>query len=62
MDKFVTWTTKKTEDAAPAEKNKTNSNQPKSQPKRKYDEDYLALGFTVEVVGAEERPVLCFVS
>lgn len=31
------------------------------QPKRKYDEAYLALGFTVGVVGAEERPmcVLC---
>ena len=37
------------------------ANKPKSQPKRKYDEEYLALGFTAAVVWAEERPlcVLC---
>nr|XP_055067936.1 zinc finger BED domain-containing protein 5-like [Misgurnus anguillicaudatus] len=63
MDKFVTRNEKKTADSAPAEKSNTGSgsNPPKSQPKRKYDEAYLSLGFTVGVVGADERPmcVLC---
>ena len=47
-------------DPAPPEK-PDGANKPKSQPKRKYDEEYLALGFTAAVVGAEERPlcVLC---
>lgn len=52
-----------TVDSTPAEKTKTDSgpNQPKSQPKRKYDEAYLGLGFTAGVVGADEKPmcVLC---
>ncbi|XP_072229039.1 zinc finger BED domain-containing protein 5-like [Leuresthes tenuis] len=61
MDKFVTRTTKVVE-PAPAERHKPDGpHQPKSQPKRKYDEGYLALGFTATAVGAEERPmcVLC---
>ncbi|KAI2649397.1 Zinc finger BED domain-containing protein 5 [Labeo rohita] len=59
MDRFVTRNEKKTGDSAPAEKTKTDSrpNHQKGQPKRKYDEAYLALGFTAGVVGADERPV-----
>ena len=57
MDKFVTRATK-VGDSATTEKEKTDGpNQSKCQPKRKYDEAYLALGFTVAEVGAEERPV-----
>ena len=60
---FVTRTPKIVEpEPAPAVKQTSDGpNQPKSQPKRKYDEGYLALGFTAAVVGAEERPlcVLC---
>lgn len=68
MHTYVTWTTKKdkkqqqkknkkTGDLAPAEINRTDcrSNQPNSQPKRKYNEVYLALGLTVGMVGAEQR-------
>ncbi|XP_049322931.1 zinc finger BED domain-containing protein 5-like [Astyanax mexicanus] len=61
MDKFVTRTTKVGE-SAPTEKQKTDGpNQSKCQPKRRYDEAYLAFGFTVAEVGDEERPmcVLC---
>lgn len=58
MDRFVTRATK-VGDPAPPEKTAV---QPKSQPpKRKYDDSYLGLGFTVATVAAEERPlcVLC---
>lgn len=51
MDTFVTWTTKK------QVIQHHQPNQPKSQPKGKYDEAYVALGFMVGMVGAEERPV-----
>lgn len=48
MDKFVG-------DLTPTEKEKTDwPNQSKCQPKRKYDEAYLVLGFTVAEVGDEE--------
>ncbi len=59
MDKFVTRTSKVVK-PAPAER-QARRNQPKSQPKRKYDDGYLALGFTAAVVGAEERP-MCVLS
>ena len=57
MDTFVTQTSKVV-DPVPAEIHKPDG---PYQPKRKYDEGYLALGFTAAVVGAEERPlcVLC---
>ncbi|KAE8298233.1 Zinc finger MYM-type protein 6 [Larimichthys crocea] len=55
MDKFIIRATTKVSDSKAIEKEKTRC------PKRKYDEAYLALGFTAVEVGDEQRPlcVLC---
>ncbi len=48
MDKFVTWETKEKSDTTPAEKNKTEGEQPKSKPgkkKRKKDRAKYMLPF-----------------
>lgn len=55
MDKEVTGTKRKMD-----RDNPTNKSLSKAKT-RKYDEAYLALGFTVTMVGNEERPVCVFV-
>ncbi|KAI4809513.1 hypothetical protein KUCAC02_018389 [Chaenocephalus aceratus] len=50
MDAFVTRNTK-VGNSVPAAKKTANP------PKRKYDDEYLALGFTVATVGTEDRPM-----
>ena len=57
MDAFVTRNSK-VGDSVPAAKK--TANPPKSQPKRKYDNEYLALGFTVRPW--EQRTDPCIVS
>ena len=53
MKKFLTGMKRKAERD---EDNETKESQPKAK-SRKYDEAYVALGFTVTTVGDEERPV-----
>ena len=53
MKKFLTGMKRKAERD---KDNETKESQPKAKT-RKYDEAYLALGFTVSTVGEEERPV-----
>lgn len=47
MEKYLTGTKRQMDDASETNKIKCDSN----------DEAYLALGFTVNVMGDEERPV-----
>ncbi|XP_060774414.1 zinc finger BED domain-containing protein 5-like [Neoarius graeffei] len=54
MDKFVKRAAKVGDFTAPIVKGKAST---KCQPKRKYVESYLGLGFTVAEVGDEERPL-----
>ena len=54
MEKFLTGMKRK------AERNEGSEAKMESHPKvkmRKYDDAYVALGFTVNTVGGEERPV-----
>lgn len=58
MEKYMSGTKRKTGDASEINKTKcsVDGNQPKIK-SRKYEETYLALGFKVNVVGDEEKPV-----
>lgn len=57
MEKFVTITKRKAERDGG---NKTNESLPKAKT-RKYDESFLALGFTVTIAGDEESLLVCCV-
>ena len=60
MDTFVTRGNTKVDHLVPVVKK--TSEPTKNTSKRKYYEEYLAMGSTVATVGTEERPmcVLCF--
>lgn len=55
MKKYLTGMKRKVERDG---NNETNESHPKAKT-RKYDEAYVALGFTVTTVGDEERPAHC---
>ncbi len=60
MDKYITGAKRKTADASDTNQTKLadgDGDQPRKPKSRKYDDAYLTLGFTTNVVGDEERPV-----
>ncbi len=60
MDKYITGAKGKIADASDTNQTKSANgdvDQPWKPKSRKYDDSYLTLGFTPNVVGDEERPV-----
>lgn len=55
MEKFLTGVKRKTKEASEARK-ASNGNRHTSNKIRKYDKAYIALGFTMNTVGIEDKP------